>query len=523
MNNIVFYSLLIIVFFCIIVFIKDRWGEGFETNPEENPEESVEFERQQFGEDMENKISYRNMIVSNNVTPENSKLNIIDKLYKFNTNSELWINSKNSTEYNFKFVFNFEPDDLSKGYTIVSGKYKQDIKKKFNVWSLVLRKNSFILNLDKGAQKKSKLTWDPDKKQTFEIMISYKIKFSNHSLNCYIAGELLQMNSTSSLDYNVGHTVIFGSEQYPIEAYSVGNTSTTNSITTLQPVKFINFNNDFIANSFPNKNHPFPHSIGDIDYETDFKTVEQIKKKMSKESVVCKYDPRYDSNTSDCISKCQANDACNLNICETICKSCGPILPNETKEELEPDPPTQIRLIPHNNALEIQFRKPKHQGLDSKIDKYIVMAKLKFLNDKNKNKETKLYTFNVFEEDFHKFTLNGLLNNQFYDISVLSHNENDHTSKTSSETQTQAPVGDDDDQTEDDIPIQEYCYNPEYKFKSNIIDSAIVSDMYKDGKTFDATILNAAGVPLTEENERNWKDDSAVQILSDLQNQFSFI
>ena len=719
MNNIVFYSLLIIVFFCIIVFIKDRWSEGFQSpsgaNSLGNTEESSEALFS--GSNDKSKINYNNIIIENNsIPPDNSELNIIEKLYEFRPNSQLWLNSNNDNEYNLKFILKYKPESNNdKGYTIISGKSGDD---DYTRWSLKLINNRFILSLDddfknnkKITRTESKISFNSAEEHSFSIMISYRIEANHHQLNCYISGELLQSESYNKLDYSSGHTVIFGSEIYPMKIFSPeerfmkrfspiqiergsnvldnyieedkrlwyepnrgfydtpyngsatkqewnsgfsllpskgyfesdsykyeiiyespknltswGYNSDNQWVSAFYPmIRFINkktnnegvfmidisalkyindadnpYNNkitfeyymksdrntkyeaviafntneditnhdgkcknlsdddivlyfkpwdgnskglctkwiprsqsdsdtisfantqqDFIPNSFPSEKNNFPHSIGDIEYYPDFKTAEEIIKIMRKEIVVCKYDPRYDTDVSDCIQKCQSNDACNINLCETICKSSGSILPNETKEELEPDPPKQIRLIPHNRALEIQFRKPKHQGLDSKIDKYIVMAKLKFVNDKNKNKETKLYTFNVFEEDFHKFTLKGLLNNQFYDISVLSHNDKDLTSKTSSETQTQAPVG--DDQTEDDIPIQEYCYNPEYKFKSNIIDSAIVSDMYKDGQTFDKTLLNAAGVPLTEENEGNWKDDSAVQILSDLQKQFSFI
>ena len=66
-------------------------------------------------------------------------------------------------------------------------------------------------------------------------MISYKIEGYNHSLICDIEDELLQSKSDSKLDYDNGHTVIFGSDEYPLEADNVTSYTTTTSTGTQQP------------------------------------------------------------------------------------------------------------------------------------------------------------------------------------------------------------------------------------------------------------------------------------------------
>ena len=80
---------------------------------------------------------------------------------------------------------------------------------------------------------------------------------------------------------------------------------------------------------------------------------------------------------------------------------------------------------------------------------------------------------------------------------------------------------------EDSIPINEYCYSDEafkYKFKSNIIDSDIVTDMYKDGNTFDKSLINMLEIEDKEDpNDMSYKDEEAVQILTSLNRDFGLI
>jgi len=270
----------------------------------------------------------------------------------------------------------------------------------------------------------------------------------------------------------------------------------------------------------------FPHKIGDITFSNEFLPLKQIEAELIKTVNVCKYDPRNDLEKMPCIEKCINNVFCNFNTCETICSNRGPFLGAIQRSEPEPDPPTTIRLIPMNKALIIEFRKPSYEGKDSKIDKYIISAKLKFTDSNNTDGDTRLYTFNVSNEENHKYTLDSLSNNKFYDIVVLSHNTKNFTSKTSSSIATHAPFSPVSGTIEDDdIPIDEYCYSDEgqkYKFKSNIIDTETVTNMYKDGNTFDKNLMNILGVPL-EDTTLNFREDEAVEILTALDKDFSFI
>ena len=221
MNNIVFYSLLIILFFCIIIFIKDNSGESFEHFGTQT-EEPVKIEEKQTGSDNPSGISYRYIGVSTNSTPTHSKLNIINKLYKFRHNSELWINSKNYTKYNLKFVFDYigmdENNQIKRNFTIISGKNHETNPIK-DVWSLKLTGNGFVLLLDNGEEKTYKLSWTGNR--SFEIMISYKIEDDVHEIVCDIEDELLQSKSEKPLNYTKGHTFIFGSDEFPLEAVNV--------------------------------------------------------------------------------------------------------------------------------------------------------------------------------------------------------------------------------------------------------------------------------------------------------------
>jgi len=154
------------------------------------------------------------------------------------------------------------------------------------------------------------------------------------------------------------------------------------------------------------------------------------------------------------------------------------------------------------------------------------LLKLKF-SDSNTDGDTRLYTFNVSREENHKYTLDGLSNNKFYDVAVLSHNNKNFTSKTSSSIATEAPFSlESSTIKDDDIPIDEFCYSDEgkkFKFKSNIIDSEVVTNMYKNDNTFDKSLMNILGVPLEEENTSDFREDEAVEILTALDRDFSFI
>jgi hypothetical protein len=289
----------------------------------------------------------------------------------------------------------------------------------------------------------------------------------------------------------------------------------------------INFQNQEGPNIISlNIREKFPNKIGDITFSDRFVNLENIIETLNETVNVCKYDPRHDLEKMPCIEKCIKDVFCNFTDCEKICSNRGPFLGAIQRSEPEPDSPTTIRLIPMNKALIIEFRKPSYEGKDSIIDKYIISAKLKFTDSNNKDGDTRLYTFNVSTEENHKFTLDGLFNNKFYDIAVLSHNTKNFTSKTSSSIETEAPFSPVIDTIEDDdIPIDEYCYSDEgkkYKFKSNIIDTETVTNMYKDGNTFDKNLMNILGVPL-EDTTLNFREDEAVEILTALDKDFSFI
>ena len=148
-------------------------------------------------------------------------------------------------------------------------------------------------------------------------MISYKIEDDVHEIVCDIEDELLQSKSEKPLNYTNGHTVIFGSDEFPLEAVNVPLPTLSTKSTKLEGD--LDFENDlFMGNKFPNIDEYFPHGIGDIVFENDvFTTSKEILERMKKETIVCKYDPRYDTNTVSCIDKCQTNDACNINICNT--------------------------------------------------------------------------------------------------------------------------------------------------------------------------------------------------------------
>jgi hypothetical protein len=277
----------------------------------------------------------------------------------------------------------------------------------------------------------------------------------------------------------------------------------------------------------------FPHNIGDPVFSTNFITKTQLEDLINENSTggsnanVCKYDPRHDKEKSPCIANCIKDTFCNINDCETICNNRGPFLGTIQRSEPEPDPPTTIRLISMNKSLIIEFRKPKYEGKDSKIDKYIISVKLKFSDSNNQDGDTRLYTFNVSNEENHKYTLDRLTNNKFYDVAVLSHNNKNYTSKKSSSIATESPFSlESSTIKEDDIPIDEFCYSDEgkkYKFKSNFIDSEVVTNMYKDSNTFDKNLMNILGVPLEEDTTLNFREDEAVEILTSLDRDFSLI
>ena len=349
-----------------------------------------------------NKLYYYN-VINKSIPHENINF------FEFNnTNSKIFANLKGTNTVGFYFKL---PETTANSYKIISSnRYNENnnLDTFTNpIWSLNFIEGNFYIKYKQNKiQQKYKFNIIIDNTEIIYIKIAYNLNLKILSCN---------INSDQKIIENIKyykHILLFGN-----------NSSKLN-------------NNSSKLNNNSTDTKPNNMLVGDIKIENIYDP--DLEDKI----LICKYNPSKDKTKYNCVHKCLKLNNCNQPKCDKICKYIAGSDFSEEKlnTDKEPDPPSNIRVIPQDNGFIIEFIKPEYEGYNAKITKYIVVVKNKFTKLKNINDE-KIYSFNSNNDSELKYSIKGLDNNKMYNIFVLSYNDKNLISKTASEIETSSPDG----------------------------------------------------------------------------------
>ena len=323
-----------------------------------------------------------------------------------NIDSKIFANLKGTNTVGF--YFKLPETNTANSYKIISSNNYNENNNLDTftnpIWSLNFIEGNFYIKYKQNKiQQKYKFNIIVDNTEIIYIKIAYNS--NSKILRCNINGD-------EKIIYNI---------KYYKNILLFGNNSSK-------------LNNDITDTKTSNK--PNNMLVGDIKIENIYDPY--LKDKI----LICKYNPYKDKTKYNCVHKCLKLNNCNQPKCDKICKYIAGSDFNEEKlnTDKEPDPPSNVRVIPQDNGFIIEFIKPEYEGYNAKITKYIVVVKNKFTKLKNINDE-KIYSFNSNNDSELKYSIKGLDNNNMYNIFVLSYNDKNLISKTASEIETSSPDG----------------------------------------------------------------------------------
>jgi hypothetical protein len=347
-----------------------------------------------------NKLYYYN-VINKSIPHENINF------FEFNnTDSKIFANLKGTNTVGF--YFKLPETNIANSYKIISSNNYNENNNLDTftnpIWSLNFVEGNFYIKYKQNKiQQKYKFNIIVDNTEIIYIKIAYNS--NSKILRCNINGD-------EKIIYNI---------KYYKNILLFGNNSSK-------------LNNDITDTKTSNK--PNNMLVGDIKIENIYDPY--LKDKI----LICKYNPSKDKTKYNCVHKCLKLNNCNQPKCDKICKyiAGSDFKGEDTRTDKEPDPPSNVRVIPQDNGFTIEFIKPEYEGYNAKITKYIVVVKNKFTKLKNINDE-KIYSFNSNNDSELKYSIKGLDNNNMYNIFVLSYNDKSLISKTASEIETNSPDG----------------------------------------------------------------------------------
>jgi hypothetical protein len=514
MNKSVLYSIFIISIFICTLFLKKKFKPALNKNIER-------FETK------DTKIYYHNVTIDEQggTSEIGDSINAVSKMDKLTKNSKIFFKPQN-TEYTISFFLKLNITEADNVTTIISCK-KSD-SNNTPLWSLQYGKMSggekFYIKLGNIPDKNThSFNISAGDNNIYSIYISFKI----NELICWIDGESFPLqNDTKNNDIEptIENIIIFNSDS--LELHSKTQTERT-SADTLNSI-----------------------SVSNIFVHNQYFTMDNIKTTQ-----VCKYNPSNDSNIYECKEQCNKTPICSPEECNKICKTLEKKLHKPSPITQEPNAPKKIRVVPINQGFTIEFKKPEYEGFKAKIDKFIIIAKLLYVDIGDYTNNTRIYTFDAPNSENCKYNIEGLINSKLYNISVLSHSTNSEgvgfVSKESSEVETSQPYGDIIEshpalietenqiktivESDDELLNNSKCYGDEsskYKFSSSLLDKEKIKNMYKSGGAnleniilkninpnienliYDIENVNKKGIEIEEES---------VSIMKDWDRDFDFI
>lgn len=472
MNKSVLYSIFIISIFICTLFLKKKFKPALNKNIER-------FTEMPTIEDKKIKIYYHNVTTDKGGTSDTEdSINAVSEMNRLTKNSKIFFKPNNDTEYTISFFIKLNITETNNVTTIISCK-KSD-SDNTPLWSLRYSKgtsanHNFYIKFGNSPDKNSdsfNLPYVQDK------IYSVYISFKKNKLFCWIDAQVKELENKATyftLEPSIDNIILFNSDS--LELHSKDHEYTTTGST----LSSISISNIFVHNRY--------FTSTDINF-----------------TPTCKYNPSNDINLYSCKEKCNEEINCTQINCNKICESLDKILHKPSPTELEPHCPQKIRVVPINEGFTIEFKKPEYEGFKAKIDKFIIIAKLLYVDIGDYTNNTRIYTFDAPNSVNCKYNIEGLINSKFYNISVLSHSTNSERvgfiSKDSSDVETNAPNGtimdshpalietenqiktiveSDDD---DELLNNSKCYGDEshkYKFSSSLLDKEKIKNMYKPG------------------------------------------
>jgi hypothetical protein len=415
------------------------------------------------------------------------KQNAISVMNKLYSHSKIFFKLSNTKidEYGISFYFK-KGCDTDKIRTIVCCKDNNTAENNKIIWSIKYLKNVFYIKYGFTPDKYSEtLTIESsDQNKIYSVYISYS--YSKKKLFCYIGSDskIIEIEKEDLIQPSSENNIIFNSESQYLYKPGVdcfnddkGNKGSDCEYT-------MSISNIFKYNKFITEN--------DIGYDP-----------------VCKYDPSNDTDSNMCKEKCIKELNCKTTYCNNICNTIGRNLKEPIIKDLEPNPPKKIRVTGIDKGFKIEFKKPAFQGYQANIDKFIIIVKPLYVDGDDMENRTKIYNFSTQDNQNCEYTVSGLINDKFYNISVFSHNDKGYMSLEPSNIETEQPKGKTMEahpallETENQIQkiiesedqnFNSACFGDEskkYKFSSSILDGEKINNMYKYGGTnFDNTFLN---------------------------------
>lgn len=491
MRSYTLYCILIILILCLFIYFrtnKDNFQSDTYLTLQDQPNKP---QTPPTPFDIKNKLVKYG--ITTNINGGTLNYMTIDNFYSFDDiNSVIFFETKYLTGYKeinklsgytLKFFLNINDKDTPLQQIVNSKKLNKDDNK--DLWSLKYKDGHFYLQIgntgvdNKNTNYKFENYFSSADESLVFITISYYKDGNYFYLVSSIHGEISEVirteitPTTTSTNDTSKYIIMFGSNNTNIIYDSnVPESTSTNT-------------NDV--------NNKFNFEIGDIYFDESASTKDNLITIIDNNFITCKYKPIKNDDDYECILKCKKQNNCDQYSCSRICNLLNVDEPGTIpiRDEKEPDPPEKIRIISKETGFIIEFKKPAFSGINNAVINYyiIVLKKTKYEKDNNLY-DTKFFTVNAGNTFDCEYTLDGLDNNTFYDIYVLSKNNKNLISPNRSNIETASTLS---VINNIDNNVTNYndtlCNNKNYKFiSSNIPETEIIDKVYKNNSSFSSYI-----------------------------------